>query len=94
MEDREQKQRAMLFNENNVVGAKIDRLTSMIGKLITQHKLSKPFKPRVYQGKGQSLINSRRADQSSNINKYRFYNRCRGHNGNNQNIRGKNNFKR
>ena len=32
----------------------------MIGKLSTQHKQSKPFKPRVHQGKGQSLINSGR----------------------------------
>ena len=38
----------VVFNESNVVGHKIDKPTSMIGNLSTQHRQSKPFKPRVY----------------------------------------------
>ena len=37
----------MVFNESNIVGAKIDKLTSMIGKLSTQNRWPKQFKLRV-----------------------------------------------
>ena len=42
----------LLFNESNVKGAKIDKLAIMLGKLSTQNRQSKPFKPRMYQGRG------------------------------------------
>ena len=55
----EQRHKTVLFNESNVKGAKIDKLTSMLGKLSTQNRQSKPFKLRVYRGRGQSWTNSR-----------------------------------
>ena len=47
----------VVFNECNVIGAKIDKLTSMLGKLSTQNRQSKPFNPRVYQGRDQAVTN-------------------------------------
>ena len=40
--------KTVMFNEGNIIGAKIDNLTSMLGKLCTQNRHSKPLKPRVY----------------------------------------------
>ena len=37
----------VVFDEANVISAKIYNLTSMIGKISTQHKQSKALKPRV-----------------------------------------------
>ena len=33
-----------MFNDNNVIGAKTDKLTSRLGKISTQNRQSKPFK--------------------------------------------------
>ena len=49
MEKKEQRHKMVVFNEINVIVAKIDKRTSMLGKLSTQNRQSKPFKPRVYQ---------------------------------------------
>ena len=46
---------------------KIDKLTFWIGKLVTQvtqKRQSKPFKARMYQGRGRPLNNSGRGDQN------------------------------
>ena len=51
-EENEQRHKRVVFNERNVICAKIDKLISMIGKLSTQNRQSKPFRPRVYQGRG------------------------------------------
>ena len=51
-EDREQRQKTVMFGESNVMGAKTNMHTSMRGKLSTENRQSKPFKPRVYQGRG------------------------------------------
>ena len=50
--ENEQRHRMVVFNENNAIGAKIDKLSSMLGKLSTHNRQSKPFKPRMYQDKG------------------------------------------
>ena len=42
----------VVFDENKLMDVKIDKLTSAIRKLSTQHKVSIPFRPRVYQDKG------------------------------------------
>ena len=51
-EENEQRHKAVEFNKSNIIGAKIDKLTSIIGKLTTQKRQSNPFKPRVYRGRG------------------------------------------
>ena len=56
-------QHMVVFNENDVTGTEIDKHTSMIAKLSTQHRPTKLFKARVCQGKGWPLTNSRRSDQ-------------------------------
>ena len=48
-EDNEQRQKMVMFNKINVIGAKIDKFTSMLGKLSIHNRQAKPFKPRVYQ---------------------------------------------
>ena len=61
-------------NESNIIGAKIDKLTSTVGKFFTQNRQSKPFKPRVDQGRGQSVTNSGRGSlYYNNKNRNRFY---------------------
>ena len=50
--NKKQRQRMVETDDSNVICAKVDKPTSVIGKLSTQHKQSNPFKPRVYQGKG------------------------------------------
>ena len=50
--ENEQRHKMVAFNERNVIGAKINNLKSMLGKLSTQNRQSNPFKPRVYQGRG------------------------------------------
>ena len=37
-EESEQKHKVVVFNESKVIGDKIDKLTSMVGKLSTQKK--------------------------------------------------------
>ena len=59
IEGEEPKQKMIAFNKSNLMGAKIDKFTSMVEKLSTQHRQSKPFKPRVYQGRGKPFANSR-----------------------------------
>ena len=39
----------VVFNEGNVMGTNIDKLTSILGKLSIWNSQSKPFKLRVYQ---------------------------------------------
>ena len=41
-----------MLEESNVMGAKIDKLTSILGNLSTQNMQSKPFEQRIYQGRG------------------------------------------
>ena len=48
----------ILFNKNNVLDPKIDRLTSMITILSVQNRQTKPCKPRAYQDRGRPLKNS------------------------------------
>ena len=67
----------VVIDECNVIDAKIDNITSMIGILSTQHEQSKLFKPRVYQGKGRSLINWGKGDKYYNNNRKRFYDKRR-----------------
>ena len=90
----------VVFNESNVIGAKIDNLTSMLGNLSTQNGQPKPFKPQVYQGRGWPLTNSGRGDQCHiNNNRNRFYGKGRSYdkslryNRNNQNFKGRNNVR-
>ena len=90
MEEREPKQRMVAFNKSNIMAAKTDKLTSMIGMLSVQHSQSKTFIPRVYQDRGQPLAKSGRGDQYYNTNRNI---RSIRYNGNNQNHRGRNNFK-
>ena len=75
-EEKEQRQKRVMFDESNIIGAKIEKCISMIEKLSTHHKQSKSFKARVYQGKGQSLINPGRSYQYYNINRIRFYDKA------------------
>ena len=42
----------VVFNESNVIGSMTDKLTSMIGKLSTQNRQTKPFKPLTNSGMG------------------------------------------
>ena len=73
-EENMQGHKMVVLNESNVLGAKIDKLTAMIGKVFTQNRQLKPFKPRVYQGRNQSLTNSGRGNQYyNNSNRNRFY---------------------
>ena len=51
-EENEQRQKLVVFNVSKVISAKIGKLTSMLGKLTTEKRQSKPFRPRVYQGRG------------------------------------------
>ena len=46
-EENEQKHMVVVLNGSNVIGAKIDKLTSMLGKLSTENMQSKPFKVKV-----------------------------------------------
>ena len=62
-EENEQRQKTVVFNESNIIGAKIDTLTSMLGKLSTQNRQSKSIKQRVYQSRGQPLTTSGIGDQ-------------------------------
>ena len=63
----------VVFNESNVIGAKIYKLTSIIGNLSTQNRWSKPFKLRVYQSRGCPLTYLGIGDQyNKNINRNRF----------------------
>ena len=41
-----------MFDQSNAMGANTGELTSMLGKLPTQNRQSRPFKPGVYQGRG------------------------------------------
>ena len=90
----------VVLKERDVMGAMADKLISMLGKFSTQNRQSKPFKRRVYKGRGQPLTNSGRGDQYSNNKIYRFYDKgtpCdknRGYIRNNQNFRGRDNIKR
>ena len=65
-EGNEQRHKVVVFNEGNVIGARIDKFTSMLGKLSTQNRQSKPFKPGVYQGRGHAMINSGMGDEHYN----------------------------
>ena len=56
-EENEQRHMMVVFNESNIISAKIDMLTLMLGKLLTQNRQSKPMKPRLYQGGSWTLIN-------------------------------------
>ena len=51
-EENKPRQKMLMFNGSNVIGPKLEKLTSMQGKLTPQNRQSKLFKPRVYQGKG------------------------------------------
>ena len=42
-EEEEQRNKMIVLNEGNVIAAKIDKLTSMLGKLSTKERQSKPF---------------------------------------------------
>ena len=48
-EDNEQRHKMVIFNKINVKVAKIDKLTSMLGKLSIHNRQAKQFKPRVCQ---------------------------------------------
>ena len=45
-EEDEQKPETVVFNESNVIGAMIDKLTCILGMFSTQNRMSKPYKPR------------------------------------------------
>ena len=51
-EKNEQRHNRVVFNKSSAVGAKIDKLTSMIETLSTHNRQAKAFKSRVYQGRG------------------------------------------
>ena len=51
-EENEQSNRTLAFNESNIIGANFDKFTSMLGKVSTQNRQSKPIKPKGYQGRG------------------------------------------
>ena len=64
----------VVFKESNLTAALIEKLTSMLGKLSTENRQLKPFRPRVYQGRGQHLTKSGRGDQYyNNKNRNRFH---------------------
>ena len=98
-EENKQRHKMEVFGESYIIDAKIDKLTSLLGKVSTQNRQSKPFKPSVYQGRGQHLTNSGRRCQYYNKNRKRFYDKGRSYNKNrsctrnNQNFRGMNNFR-
>ena len=51
-EENGQRHKMVVFNASNVIGDKIDKSPSMVEKVSTHNGQSKPFKPRVYQGRG------------------------------------------
>ena len=71
--EKDHRQKTEVFDDSNVIGVKIDKHTIIIGRISTQQEQSKPFKPRLYQGKGQSFINLGRGDQYYNNNRNGFY---------------------
>ena len=78
-EENEQRHNTEVFNESNVKGAKIDKVTSMLGKLSTQNSQLKLFKPRIYQNRGRPLTNSGRGDHYNNKNRNRFHDKGRSY---------------
>ena len=50
--EEEQRHKMVVFNESNIMDAKIDKPTFMLGKLSTQNRQSNPFKSRLNQGTG------------------------------------------
>ena len=92
-EENEQRHKTIVFNENNVLGATIDKLTSILGNLSTQNRQSKPFKPRVYQGRGQPLTDSGGHDQYYyNKNRNKFYDKSRPYDKNKRYDKNNQNF--
>ena len=75
-EEKEQRHKMVVFNENNVMGAKIDNITFMLQKL-SHNRQCKSFEPRVYQGSGQPLTNSGMGSQYYKNNRNRFYDKDR-----------------
>ena len=58
-----------MFSEDSVMNDKIDKLSSLIGKLATQaiqNRESRPFKPIVYEGRGRPQNNFSSGDQRFN----------------------------
>ena len=100
-EENEQRHKTVVFIESNITGSKIDKLTSMLGKLSTHNRQSKQFKPRIIQGRSLPLMNSGRGYQYYNKNINRFHdqgrsyykNRSSNSNRNNNNFRGGNSFR-
>ena len=74
-EEDEERHKVVVFDESNMIGDKINKLASVLGKLSTQNRQSKPFKQRIYQGRGQPLKNSGIEDQCTNG--IRFYDKGR-----------------
>ena len=67
--EKEPKQRSVMFSKESVVNDKFGKLTSFIGRLATQATQnihSRPFKSRVYQGRGRPLSNFERGDLNYN----------------------------
>ena len=85
MSVRDSQNKRVVFNTPGNLEQKIDRLTVMMGKLVTEDKgHSKPFKPQIYQP-------NRGRNQSRGIFHGRFRNNAyRGHPSYNQNCRGRN----
>ena len=76
-EKNEQRHKMVVFNECNVIDAKIDKFTPMLGKLSTQ---SRNAKLKVYQGRGWPSTNSGRGNQNDNYkNRNRFYDNGRSY---------------
>ena len=73
------------FNMTDGIEQKIDKLTLMMGKLVTNDKgQNKPFEPQVYQSN-----RSRGQNRGNYQGRYRFYNEYRGCSRYNQNSGGR-----
>ena len=73
------------FDATNDIEQKIDKLMTMMGKLVTEDKgQSKPFKPQIYQSN-----RGRRQNRGSYQDRFRYNNTYRGHSAYNQNFRGR-----
>ena len=67
MSIREGTNRKVSFDTRDELGDKIDKLTVMLGRLAAKHNCDKrPFKPQIYQGRGQNRNFNQRNYQDRN----------------------------
>ena len=86
MNMRDNSNKRVTFNTMDDIEQKLDKLTVMMGKLVTEDKgQSKQFKPQVYQS-------NRGRDQ--NRGRFRSYNVHRGSSRYNQDFRGRMRYRR